>query len=385
MLNNNKKINLALENLEDRVVPAFDLMYTPYTDLWTITQVANDGAVTVSVDGGNFLTVSDASGTANAGIANGSLTLNMLSGTGDVSVTLDGFLSGNVMLNLNNGDRFLTFDGGANAINGNLTIRAGTGDQSVELGLNSPLSVGGTSFIDLGTGVDETFTTTGLFNGGNFTARGVNFFDDTDIGLPMFIGGSMSFYSNMEAEDTIIALDFADWNIGSNLTILSGNGDEIFFINDGTIGGNLYMNAGNSLAFGIQDMDISGTTIGGNVTVLAGFSSFVDNLVMDGLTTIGGNVYVNLGSGDNGVIFDGTLGGTSVTYIGGSGLDDVFYNFSGGLERIYANLGAGDDTFSLQSTVAPAYLYVDFGIGTDFFDNQFPGVFTFPVILRNLP
>ena len=88
---------LNLESLEERLTPAFDFFYNPSGDIWTVTQVQDDGDATITVDGINDLVIDDgAGGPVTVGVALGSLTVNMMdNSSGDVSVTIDGPLSGN--------------------------------------------------------------------------------------------------------------------------------------------------------------------------------------------------------------------------------------------------------------------------------------------------
>jgi hypothetical protein len=384
---------LALETLEDRLTPAFTFQYTPSIDLWTLTQTQNDGDVVVTVDGANDLSVSEGGGPAvTVGVANGSLRLTMLSNTDDVSVTLDGGLGGNLTINLQSGARDLQLDGAANFVGSNLSITAGTGDQTVDLSDNAPLTVGGSVSIDLGLG-DDTVTTSGedVLIGSNFTMRGVNTWSSTDT---VVVGGNLAMYANTENIDSVFDLfGTGSTVVGGSFTYLGGNArDRVFLNNDVIIGGNVNINLGNDVS-GLfpQVVNLDDALIGGSVTITGGTISGSELIDSNAGTTIGGNIYINtgtLGSPGDTVTLLGSIGGNSVTVLTGMGADSVTYAMTGSNPRVYASLGFGSDTFTLGTGAGNpdlGYLYIDFGASVDSFDNNYIGAFPFPVFLRNLP
>src|SRR5689334_17584881 len=98
--------------------------------------------------------------------------------------------------------------------------------------------------------------------------------------------------------------------------------------------------------------------------------------------TVGRNLSVNLGNAltdplkTNTFAFTGTVLGSRLTYIGGTGFDDVRLGdpiLGGTLQGVYVSvmLGAGDDSLSIAAT-GLRYLYADFGAGADSFTTTAP-------------
>ena len=393
---------LNLESLEERLTPAFDFLYNPTSDIWTVTQVQDDADITIEVDGSNDLVITDGGGgPVTVGVAGGSLTINLMdNSSGDLTVELDGLLFGNVSINLGNGGDFdgdairdlsLTTMGGTGIfIGGNLSITGGTGEQSVTF--DDALGVGGSMNIDLGLGDDSVSAASATSIGSNVSFRGVN---DWDAPAAVTVGGSFSMAVNMETEtNTFDASVTGATVIGGNLTYIGGNSDDDIFLDVGVvIGGNVNINLGNDISGGTQEVRLDNfggaAIIGGNVTIRGGTISGNDSIISDADTIVGGNIYINTNNlGDDVVTLLGTVGGRSVSVITGLGDDVVTYGMTGNRPRVYANLFLGDDTFILGDNVSNpslSFLYVDFGFGTDIFTNNFMGPFTFRAYLRNLP
>ena len=411
------RTRLELLSLEERLTPSFTGIYEPTTDTWTLNQVSDDGIVAISIAAGtNDLTVDETffgGGMATFGVATGNLTINLLdNSTPGLVVINDGGLTGNLSINLGSGDRFFfggTFLSGTGSIGGNVTVTAGAGDQDVLLGFNpigfgtTPVSIGGSANIDLGTGIDFVIQFDDLFIGGSFTMRNVNdFLDAPDNGsLTMIVGGNLNFYVNQENLESELNLDdLLLLSIGGNVTYFGGNDeDNLDITGNGAsfIGGSVYVNLGNAMNLnGVsdsQDVEIPDVIIGGNLTVIGGFNvadpgvfDFVDT---NAGTVIGGNVYINTGpNGLDVVNLFGTIGGSSVRVITGIDNDSVTYAMTGNRVRVFTSMSLGNDTFILGDGISNpslGYLYVDFGFGADIFMNNFFGPYTFPVVLRNLP
>ena len=89
-------------------------------------------------------------------VASTNVIVNLLDNTGNtLAVDLDNPLVGNITLNLGTGNRATNFVGSANNIGGNLVINAGSGNQIVQLCVNTPIVVSGSSTINLGSGLDD--------------------------------------------------------------------------------------------------------------------------------------------------------------------------------------------------------------------------------------
>jgi hypothetical protein len=344
------------------------------------------------VDATNNLIVEDgAGGPVTVGVANGSLTVRMLNGsTGAVSVTLDGAISGNLTVNLGSGDRALDLNGALNTIGGSLSITGGTGDQTVELATAAPLVVGGTANIDLGAGLDAVTNAADVTIGQDLNLRGVNDFAGANT---VTVGRNVSVYVNTESVDsTFNSAGGTAGVIGGNFNYVGSSAQDNVLMNFlYTVGGSVNINLGgyvidSDATAGDQVADLTLATVGGNVTVLAALNTLGDDIFLTAATTvIGGSVYVNLGGGDNQATFLGTVGGSSITYTGGFGIDTVVLGTTGSAARFTANLSLGADAFTLEAGTTLSFLNVDFGPGVDVFTNNFGGPFTFPAILRNLP
>ncbi|MGF1581219.1 MAG: hypothetical protein ACFCD0_17780 [Gemmataceae bacterium] len=289
-----------------------------------------------------------------------------------------------------------TIQNGANtvldglSIPGGLTIRTGGSNDTVTVSVESGALIGGNVFIDTGAGTDgveilgaNALTSTIL---GNVNISGIN------TGFPnavdsVTVGGFVQI-NNFQENDGI-TFDLLSSIVGNDFFINTGNGTDVVTINESTVGGQAFVQLGNSLG-GIQTFSVtSGATVGRNLTVLAG--NLDDSVVLSG--TIGGSAYVNLGNSllSNTLAFNtgSTIGG-QFTYIGGNGIDNldtfagsiggsVFVNLMGGASnnvdftgsmfgRSFVVLGgSGVDTFSLGATAAAplASFYASFGAGDD--------------------
>jgi hypothetical protein len=309
----------------------FNHVYVHATSTLTSTQLADFGNVIVDSNGPagaiRFIGV----GTSTITPAN-NLVVNMLSGsTSNLDIDLDTALSGNLTVNLGSGDRALNFTGTNNSIGGVLNVTGGTGNQTVEIAVNSPFSVGGNATFSLGTGndtVDEDGNNTSF--GGTLNLLGVNTFVNN---ATMTIGGNVLF------------------------DVAADPGTAVF-------------------------ADNSPMTINGNFTYNG--SSGDDQILLDPTTTITGNVLINAGAGNNVAYLVNMMGGSNVFYAGFNGMDTFTYGMTGSSPTLNVNLGAGDDTFNLLAGADFAGpLVIDFGSGADTFTNSY-GVFDFDAVLKGL-
>ena len=390
---------LNLESLEERLTPAFDFFYNPAGDIWTVTQVQDDGDATITVDAiTNDLVVDDgAGGPVTVGVAAGSLTINMMDNSdSDLVVVLDEFLFGNVSINLGNGGdgaddngvRNLDLTGAVNTVAGNFSVTGGTIAQDVELSTNAILSVGGSFNMNLGLGDDTVTATSGVSVGGNMSFFNVNDIDIDDGGVA--VGGNMSIRITDNVDSTYDGSGGVGGVtiIGGNFTYTGGNDvDDVFLTGGDIIGGSVNISLGNNLTTGTpQDVNLDDATIGGNVTIRGGTIDDDDVITSNAGTTIGGSIYINTGTlGDDSVTLLGTNGGRAVTVITGLGDDVITYGMIGSNARLFASLSLGDDSFTLNDNVTLSYLYIDFGFGSDVYTSLYMGPYPFRVYLRNLP
>ena len=385
---------LNLEALEERLTPAFDFFYNPAGDIWTVTQVQDDGDATITVDAiTNDLVVDDgAGGPVTVGVALGSLTVHLMdNSSGDLTVQLDEFLFGNVSIHLGNGGDFdgdgnrnLDLTGISNTVLGNFSVTGGTSDQVVDLSTLALLSVGGSFNMNLGLGNDAVFATSGVSVGGSMSLFNVNFIDIDSAGAT--VGGNVSIRMT-DNEPSFYNISAGVSVIGGNFTYTGGNSTDVVFLDGGDIiGGSVNIYVGNDILGGLQGVALEGATIGGNLTFRGGTIDGADLVSSDVDTIIGGSIYVNTGTlGDDIVTLLGTNGGNAVSVITGLGDDVIDYGMIGANARLYASMSLGDDTFILGDNVTLSYLYIDFGFGSDIYTSLYVGPYPFRVYLRNLP
>jgi hypothetical protein len=225
----------------------------------------------------------------------------------------------------------------ASVVGGVLTIKATGADADDALYL-SPIP----QFDDR---VKVRSTNGGIVNGtpdGSFDAIGVNSIQ-CDLG---------------EGNDT---LDMSGVNVPRNISFRGGNGANSFYYNNATVGGSISVT--NRTNFTGKDLvHIRSATINGNVTVNNGLGSTKglfsdldvkgslkytstssalipgDDVIVAGLLHVEGNITLALANGTNTFLGgeDGSQGtsvfgpmdtGGSFTYTGGTGLDNVLFNF----------------------------------------------------------
>ena len=139
-------------------------------------------------------------------------------------------------------------------IGGNVVVTGGTGDDTVNLITNGPLTVGKSMSTNLGGG-DNQLTTIGntlVAVGDNFSysgSGGSNTVDFAGSTAQLQVGGSVTLNFG-----TTTGADLDFWNtgkiaVGHNFTVKGGSGDglyEINWIGPNQIGGNLALQFGTS-------------------------------------------------------------------------------------------------------------------------------------------
>lgn len=302
------------------------------TGTLTATQVEDLGDVGID-DSGPAGSISFKAGLTTADLTPvNNLTVNMLDGSSsDLDIGIDNSLSGNLQANLGDGARLLTLTGVDNSYGGQVTITGGTGDQTVDLAVNNDLSVGGNLTINLDGGNDVADE-----NGNNINVTG----DASLIGVNTFVNNNVMMFG------------------GNLLFDVSGDSNNSIF------------------------SDNSPITIAGNFTYVG--NSGDDTIIFDTTSEVGGNMLINAGGGNNTAVLVNVLGGNSVIYNGGSGVDMVTYGTSGASATLDISLGAGDDNFTLNAgTGINSPLTVNFGTGADTFTNNY-GLFDFNANLNGL-
>jgi len=355
----------------------------------TLTQSTDDGNITIDNNGaGNAFQTNDGSGLVTY-VAATNVVIDLLPNTtNQLDFDLDNAHTGFVTLNLGDGARDMNLTGTSNSIGGNLSINAGTDAQVLEIGVNSGLTVGGSMSIDLGVGfdtVDEDNNNIDITADMNFI--GVNDFEN---GGTMNVGGNVVVDTSFEVEDTKFD-DDATMTIIGNLTYTGGDGRDEVTLNGvaaGTsIGGNVIINVGDNTTGGNQFLflNLPNTSVGGDLTATSTSSINLDSFALHPTTTVGGVIMVDLGDGSNDASFAGTNAGTTGSYQGGSGIDNVTMFVSGPAMDFTVQLLGAVDSFTLGGGTVLNSLSVDFGCGNDdVFVDGLGTPYPFPVTLRNL-
>ena len=237
-----------------------------------------------------------------------------------------------------------------------LTISLVDGSSQLDVDLDNPLA--GNLTVDLGNGTRD-FNLTGTSNsiGGNLSVTAGSGSQTVEVAVnnDLSVGGALSL--SLGADGDIVDEDGNNINVAGHATFVSVNQ----FLNDGTM------------------------AIGGNLSFTSSSSTDTDSFSTTAASSVGGDIDIDLGDGTNNANIIGILGGSNVTYNGGSGVDDVTFGTTGNPADVVINLGSGNDTFTLLpgASISPTTLTVDFGGGNDTFNNLF-GNFVFDASLSNL-
>jgi hypothetical protein len=384
------RLRLCIEQLEDRCCPTVSAMVDTAGNV-NITG-APDGLVNINLTNDATYAITDngvavpitgaptgqAPGAVIAILSYSTSSFESAPGNDTITVNLNGFrMGGGLGVNMGKGLDTLN-------VNGNAVLGGTVPANIIGLGVNTLLvqnaNVGGTIKID-----SSRETQPGDFRLVNDVINGdVNIkssndrdnvtVDNTTIGRDLLL--SLSDTTGGSANALTLT---STSTVGRNLVFLSGAGGGTAVL-DGTISGSATLNMG----FGLDSVSLTGS-IGSNLTLLAGHG--VNLVTLDAASFVGGNVFMNLNNGLNFVDFEGSIGGTSLTYMGGSGVDNVTFNAFAPQVRATALLGANNDSFILGANTSLAALLVDFGSHTLGGMNSFTnllGVHPFPITLRNL-
>lgn len=379
-MNSLKNSFLRLEHLEERDCPApLTFQFDGLGNL-RISGMPDPAGLTIDIAAPNSYTITDGANVIASGWdVPGSLSIFTNSPTDDlvfINIDSGASIGGNLYVDTSTGNDAVSITGfdPSSSIAGNVTVNNSNLFSMFSTSVGGFLTVN--SFREnlpfLGLIADGTV-------GGNLTlmtGNNNNIIPDIASIATTLVGGST--YVNMQNGVNSYSFDALS-SIGTGFTYLGGSGDD-FVIMNGTIGGGANVQLGTSLT--TNDFLMAPTAlVGGSLSVTGGLGA--DNLSVEGF--VGGSSTFNLGSGTNVLYFNAASSGSSFYYMGGTGTDDVTIDAASDLSLARATviLGAGDDTFTLNSSLL-SYLYVDFGVGTDTFNNGI-GFFPFPAYLRNLP
>lgn len=360
---------LVYDRMESREMLAASAMFDAGTNTLTIEQTVDDGAMTVdNLGAANEFRVTDGSGTTTFQSAI-NVVVKMLDNTSNVlNFALGNPHSGDVTLKLGDGARIVNFTGTSNNIGNDLLIRAGAGDQTVELAAVSNFSVDGNVRIDLGAGVDmvdEDNRNISVL--GNMHLINVNAFENGGV---MTVGGDVVVAALGETGQGVNFDNDLTMNIGGNFSFYGNDGSDLVQTNqDFNLTGNFLAVLGDGGA-APQDVNLNSTTIDitGDVRIISSNASGLDQVRMSGSppNLIGGSLSINLGDGTNSAEIQQSVAMNTIRYVGGSGADTVNFAPVGDLGITNIVLGGGDDVFNLDAGVTGgSRLRVDFGGGFD--------------------
>jgi hypothetical protein len=286
-------------------------------------------------------------------------------------------------------------------IDGNIRVQGGDENQFFlfgEFGEATPhiTNVTGSLKVDMGLATNSAFEPVGTV--GNPPAPSVaNVAGDvTVLNSNIFvwagrIGGNLTVDSRKPDNQLVFLGNYnRPMTIGGNVSIHTGLGSDHVAFQSTLVGGNTTVNTGGGndqlqLAIGENDPDNNGfndapaTFIGklsvnlgsGNDTAYFGADSLTHPGQTNGLT-VGGNLIVNAGGGDDILIFpDARVNGHSISIDGGDGTDAVSIAGLIAPESVLsAALGLGDDTFGFHDNAAVTLkrAIIDGGAGNDTYE-----------------
>jgi hypothetical protein len=383
--------------LEDRCCPTVNAFF----DGSNLTLSGSPVGGTIAIDqvGPNTVFFQDGATLSVPFNLTGNLTLNFQGGSDVVVLNLFGnTLPGNLRASLGNGNNSLvvTGNGAGGGIAGMLIYTGGTGVDNVIIGTGAgdAVSVGGITSLTTGGGADFLAVMSGAQLQSDLFAIGLNqlalfgavagqvVINDVQEALPGVYGfapgssvagqvviqggsgGNIVTAAGLIGGDAAFILGNGNNVLSTsglfqgNLTYIGGFGsDAILLTPNSVVQGNLIAVLGNGNNLLATD---AMTAVQGAVSVNGGNGA--DNLVLAG--QIGGNLSANLGNGTNQLLEMGSVGGTSLSYAGGSGVDTVVFMGTAPSARLLVLLGAGDDQLLLLSTLYAGGFF-DGGTGTN--------------------
>lgn len=392
----NRKTNLNLEGLTDRVVPAVAGI-SFYNGTLSIRLDNQGGTLTVSggtaTNASNFKldfggkTIGNASGynvtnAINITGGNGKDTLAFIPQTAGTAYRIPG----NLNINLGNGDDTITTKG-AFAVNGSANINVGNGTDAISLSnaaATDSTTVNGSLTVNMLAGSDTLTANTGALTVNGFTTiNGGNDVQFKATGATTAVTGVSVLLSsvtiNSTAGETLAnSLETAEeTQLRGNLVFFSGSFTDSVALDGSTILGNATLNLGQGGSATNQTVILSATnptTINGSLTVISGNGSDFVDFSNAADTTVSGNVTLNLGNGENIVTLDGTGGsliGGALTILGGSGDDSIaigspgnLFSINGSVSITLGNSSTGNNLTFISTQIGGNLSYVG-GTGAD--------------------
>jgi len=360
-----------LETLEDRLTPALTLI-SAGGSLFVLGSTASP-TVTVSSDAAGVTVTEGATSSKFAGVSSLNVIIQMTGANPVFNFNPGVAANGGVLLNvLSPSGVTINVAGTSNVNIGSLLITTGAGDDAINVDNVNPSLVvlnSGAGYDTVVFGHNAPVTVRGLLSATNVNVFGLgnNALPLGVIGPPVVVQGTVLAVTDFSTRDNNVDVEDSVVIQGDLFSTMLGPRETLGMA--GHVLGNLFSSMGdgpNNLAL-ITD----GATVGRSVSLTA--AGGASTTVSIGTAVIGGNLSATLGGGSNTFGLHGTLLGTGFNYSGGAGTDKVIFapESAAPNARINVLLGAGNDTFTLNSNVFGSAV-IDGGLGNDVFSATVP-------------
>jgi hypothetical protein len=305
--------------------------------------------------------------------------MNVTSGSGSDSVTLDGLTVGNVAGNLNiqtgAGDDTINLASTAavSVSHGSLSIDAGDSAtrDTVNVGGGAGVTVSGNTAITSGSGNTlnnllniDSLTTANLSVNAGSAADSINIAQNSSV----TVHGDLSVNAGNGGNVVELGATIASLSIDGNASIIAGSGNDDVVLNNLTVGnvlGDLKIQTG----AGDDTINVASTTAvsvsNGSLSINTGDATAQDtvNVGLGAAVTVSGNTAIVTGNG-NDVVNVQSLVTSGLAVNSGAGNDQVTLNHVTSNGYISANLGAATNTLTLSNSTGQA-VTVTGGSGAD--------------------
>lgn len=365
----------------------FNRYYVDAASSLAMEQVSDEGSVVVDNNGaGNAMRLFTGGAFTEMTQANYARLILLDNTTPNVTIDFDAAHAGDLILQLRNGNRNVSFTGSNNSVGGLLRIEAATGNQAVTLGTIAPLQVGANLVINGRDGNDTVVNgTQNVVVGQDLLLRNINHFENNNM---VTVGRDVNMVGVSYVENAVF-LNKGTFNVNRNFTYLGGTAlDEVkFSAGSASIAGFTYVDLGASADLvNRQIARFSGPFSTSSLQVTTGNSANGAFFTTDNATNVSGNVLVNFSKarGVNTANFRGSYAGTFGNYQGGIGADTVVFGAVANTMAFSSVLNNGNDVFNFESTASLDSAFIDFGAGADTFINNLPVPAPFPINVINL-
>jgi len=358
-LRDKRRVFLALEQLEDRWVPA---TISFYNGILSVT--APIGNLTLTQTSNNTFQIVDSGGHSSPSYGPvSSILIDSGNGTHNTTIALGGNIyTGNLVINQHNGADSVGINNGS--VLGNTLIATGTGNDTVALAGTASVTFGGNVTLVNSSGIASVnLGATAVKIGGSLGITGAA--TVTQGASSVTVGGAFTIQDFPLTGSSTVTLGGASLTAKS-LSITGGQGADSVSITNATIGTSGFGSTQINLGQGNDTLNITGTnTFNGPFNFTSGVGSDSVNLGSASIT-INGNASINTGQGNDTVTLGGPVFG-NLSLTNGSGNDSI--TVSG---QVYGNLfvsqGNGNDTITVSNaplTSPFGTFYLNAGNGND--------------------